>query len=301
MAAESASAAEGRAGIRSRTKYLVAAYPSVLLGLLFVIPLLMLVVFSFYLNVNGGYFKPGFTFENYVRFFTHRLYRGQLLFTLQISFVTTLITLVLGYPLAYYLSRMNNGLVRRAVMILVVSTLWITYVIRAYVWTVLLAKSGPISKIGVALGILPEPTGWTPGYWALVIGMAYAFLPFMILSLYNSLKNIDGELIEASKNLGAGPLETFRRVTLPLSKNGVISGSALVFILSLGVYVLPKILGSPSQWTIAIIIGDQVNQQQNIPFAAAMSIALMVVVVVILGAVARFTDVSAIGMGGDVQ
>lgn len=298
MATESASATGSRAGYRARTKYLVGAYPMVVLGLLFLVPLAMLFVFSFYVNVEGGYFEPGFTIENYVRFLTHTIYRNRLLFTMEISFITTVATLILGYPLAYYISRMGNGLVRRSIMILVVSTLWITYVIRAYAWTVLLSKNGFVSQLGVLLGILPHPMSFTPGYWSLVVGMTYAFLPFMILSLFNSLNNVDPGLIEASKILGASPLTTFRRVTLPLTKNGILSGSTLVFILSLGVYVLPKILGNPPQWTLAIIIGDQITQQSNIPFAAAMSIVLMIIVVVVLGIIARMTAVSAIGLGG---
>jgi len=128
--------------------------------------------------------------------------------------------------------------------------------------------------------------------------MVYVFLPFMILSLYSSLRNVDWELIEASKNLGAGPVTTFRRVTLPLSRNGVVSGSALVFILSLGAYVIPRLLGSAQQRTLPVLIELQVIQETNYPFGSVMSIMLVAVVVGSLVLLLRFTNLTAAGLGG---
>jgi putative spermidine/putrescine transport system permease protein len=116
--------------------------------------------------------------------------------------------------------------------------------------------------------------------------------------VYNSLRNVDEELLEASKNLGAGPVTTFRQVTLPLSKNGIVSGSVLVFILALGAYVLPRLLGTPSEWMLPVIIEQQITQESNVPFAAVLSLALVVVVVGFLWAVVRVTDLSAAGLGG---
>ena len=232
-----------RAGLVDRTKYYVLAYPMFWLAVVFVIPMAMLVVFSFYVNISGGAYRPGFTFENYVRFLTTPLYLEQLWLTIEISLVTTVVSLLLGYPISYYLARMNRPAVRSVLLITIVSTLWVTYIIRAYAWQVILAARGILSSVAVALGVLDSYTAFYPGYWALIVGMVYVFLPFMILSLYSSLRNVNWELIEASKNLGAGPATTFRRVTLPLSRNGVLSGSALVFILSLGAYVIPRLLG----------------------------------------------------------
>lgn len=290
-------ATAGRAGQRQNIKYYIISYPLVSLTVFFLVPLAMLVVFSFYQNVSGGYYEAAFTVENYTRFFTSNLYLGRLRFTLWLSFVTTVGCLALGYPLAYYLARLRNALIRRVLMIAVISTLWITYVIRAYAWDVMLSRNGIVSTLAVAVGIFDAPRSFVPGFGALTVGMIYVFLPFMVLTLYSSLKNIDTSLLEASKNLGAGPIETFRRVTLPLSMNGVVSGSVLVFILSLGSYVLPAVLGNPAQYTLPVIIGNEVSNS-NVPFGAAMSIVLLVVVVGILFVTVRVTNVSAADLGG---
>jgi putative spermidine/putrescine transport system permease protein len=292
-------AKSGRAGRQRRTKWYVLSYPMFWLAVIFLIPMAMLVVFSFYVNIPGGAYRPGFTIENYVRFLTTRLYLEQLWLTIEVSLVTTVASLVLGYPVAYYLARMDRPRLRSVLLITIVSTLWITYIIRAYAWQVILASRGILSTVAVGVGLLQSYQSFYPGYWALIVGMVYVFLPFMILSLYSSLRNVNWELIEASKNLGAGPLTTFRRITLPLSKNGVLSGSALVFILALGAYVIPRLLGSASERTLPVLIELQIIQETNYPFGAVMSIALVVVVVVSLGMLLKFTNLTAAGLGGD--
>jgi ABC-type spermidine/putrescine transport system permease subunit I len=131
--------------------------------------------------------------------------------------------------------------------------------------------------------------------------MVYVFLPFMILTLYTSIKNLDTSLIEASKSLGVGPLGTFRHVTLPLTKDGIYSGLLLVFVLSLGVYVLPQILGNPPQWTLAVLIGNQVTYESNVPFASALSIVLIAIVAILIWATIQFGNQSGLteNFGGE--
>ena len=300
MAAETASdgAEEGRAGLRENAKWYVLSYPLSWLVVVFLVPLSMLVVFSFWVNIPGGQYEAGFTLENYRRFLTTSLYLNQLWLTIELSLVTAVSSLFLGYPLAYYLARLNRPRLRSVLLITIVSSLWITYVIRAYAWQVILASRGIVSSIGVATGILSQHQSFYPGYWGLVVGMVYVFLPFMVLTLYSSLRNIDGELLEASKNLGAGPARTFRKVTLPLSKNGIASGTALVFILALGAYVLPRLLGSASQRTLPVLIEQQIMSESNYPFGAAMSIGLVAVVLVFLWVLLRLTNVSTGDLSG---
>ncbi len=299
-----------RAGLKSNTKWYALGYPLFWLVAVFLVPLAMLVVFSFYVNIPGGSYRPGVTLENYARFLDvsltlgwppveTNLYLRQLWLTIEISLVTAFASLLLGYPIAYYLARMNRPWLRSLLLITIISSLWVTYVIRAYAWQVILASGGVLSSIGVRTGLLAEPQSFYPGYWGLVVGMVYVFLPFMILTLYSSIRNIDGELLEASKNLGAGPVTTFRRVTLPLSKNGITSGMALVFILALGAYVMPRLLGSSAERTLPVLIEAQIMGEQNYPFAAAMSIGLIVVVLAFLWAMVRFTNVTAASLGGD--
>jgi len=217
--------------------------------------------------------------------------------TLELALVTALASLALGYPLAYYLARIDRPVLRNVLLITIVSSLWITYVIRAYAWQVILASRGILSSLGVATGVLETHQAFYPGYWGLVVGMVYVFLPFMVLSLYSSIRNLDGELLEASKNLGAGPLRTFRKVTLPLTKNGIASGTSLVFILALGSYVLPRLLGTPAQRTLPVLIEQQVMSESNYPFGAAMSIMLILVMLLFLWAIVRIANVSAANIG----
>lgn len=284
-----------------QTKYLIASYPATVLVLLFLLPLCLLFLYSFYTNVSGGYLERTLTLANYLRLVREPLYVDRLVFTLRIAAMTTIVSLLLGYPLAYRLARTRSSRVRRTVLTIVVSSLWLTFIIRGYAWSVMLSSDGLIPVAAASVGLLDEPVSFVPGYWALVVSMVYVFLPFMVLTLYTSIKNVDLELLEASKNLGAGPVTTFRHVTLPLTKSGIVSGSLLVFVLSLGVYVLPRILGSPSQWTLAVIIGNQVTIESNVPFGAALSIVLMLVVVLLVAVTVRLTGVTTFGLnnGGE--
>ena len=292
------SGTSGRAGIAGKAKWYVLSYPLTWLLVVFLVPLGMLVVFSFWVNIPGGQYRPGVTLENYVRFLTRSIYLQQLRVTIELSLITSLASLVLGYPLAYFLARLDRPWLRSTLLVTIISSLWITYVIRAYAWQVILASGGIVSSVGVAVGVLETQTSFYPGYWGLVVGMVYVFLPFMVLTLYSSLRNLDGELLEASKNLGAGPLRTFRRVTLPLTKNGVASGTSLVFILALGAYVLPRLLGSGQQRTLPVLIEQQIMSESNYPFGAAMSIGLIIVVLVFLWLLLRVTNVTTGDLGG---
>jgi putative spermidine/putrescine transport system permease protein len=288
----------GRAGLKQNAKYYILSYPLAWLVFVFLVPLGMLFMFSFWVHVPGTGYTAGFTLDNYARFFTSSLYVQQLWVTLELALVTAISSLLLGYPLAYYLARIDRPWLRNVLLITIISSLWITYVIRAYAWQVILASRGILSSFGVATGILGSHQSFYPGYWGLVVGMVYVFLPFMVLSLYSSIRNLDGELLEASKNLGAGPVRTFRRVTLPLTKNGIASGTALVFILALGAYVLPRLLGTPNQRTLPVLIEQQIMSESNYPFGAAMSVLLIVVMLVFLWALIRITNVSAANIGG---
>ena len=266
-----------------RVKYLIVSYPAITLSLFFAVPLLLLVVVSAFQNIEGGFFQPAFTLENYVRFIGSDLFQGRMIYTLRVAGLTTILCLAVGYPLAYYIATLKSELWRRVYLSVIVSSLFLTFIIRAFAWQILLSSDSIVPTIASAIGLLEEPVALVPSYVALVVGMVYVFLPFMILTLYTSIRDVDNSLQEASRSLGARPLRTFREVTLPLTKSGIISGSMLVFVLSLGVYVLPRILGNPPQWTLAVLIGNQVGVEGNIPYGATVSIVLLMVVGIILG------------------
>jgi len=271
------------ADVLPRAKYLIVSYPAITLSLFFVVPLLLLSVVSAFQNIEGAFFEPAFTLENYVRFIGSDLFQGRMFYTLRLAGLTTGLCLAIGYPLAYYIATLKSELWRRVYLSIIVSSLFLTFIIRGFAWQVLLSSDSIVPTIAAAIGLLEEPVALVPSYFALVVGMVYVFLPFMVLTLYTSIRDVDNSLQEASRSLGARPLRTFREVTLPLTKSGIISGSMLVFVLSLGVYVLPRILGNPPQWTLAVLIGNQVGVEGNIPYGATISIVLLMVVGVIVG------------------
>lgn len=266
----------------SRTKYLLISYPVIVLGILVIVPVGLLFVVSFFHNIEGGFYRPGFTLENYTRFFGSSLYRGRVLYTLRLAVVVSGITLLVGYPIAYYIAQLRSKLWRRIYLTAIVSTLFLTFIVRAFAWQTLLESDSIVPTMAAAIGLMAEPSSLVPSYLALVIAMVYVFLPFMVVTLYTTIKDIDRSLVEASRDLGAGPLETFVRVTLPLSKNGIVSGVLLVFTLSLGLYVVPRILANPPEWTIAVLIGEQVGVEGNIPFGAAISVVILFIVCTML-------------------
>lgn len=270
-------------------RYLLLVPPLGFVAVFFLVPLGLLVVYSFYVNPEGAtLYRPGFTLENYVRFFTSEFYRGKLLLTLKFGVVVTVVTMVLGYPLAYFLAR-TTARKRHATILLLLSSLYVTYIIRAYAWTVVLAQNGVLNNVLGALGL---PTlALYPGPWSVTIGLVYSFYPFFVLTLYSSIANIPVELEEASKNLGAGRLKTFVRVVLPLSKNGALAGAGLVFVLTVGSYVNPVILGTPAERFLPVLIQQQVQTEFNVPFASVLSMVMLTIIMVIIVITVRLVDV----------
>lgn len=287
-----------RGWLDDHSESIVLGYPLAMLALLFAVPLTLLIATSFYPKPSGEYYRIGFTLEHYVRLFTVPLYFERLAFTIALSMGTAFACLAIGYPIAYTLARMDSRFRRRVYITTIVSTMWLTYIIRSYAWTVILAKNGVLNEFLLTVGVVDEALALTPGIWALSIGMTYVFLPFAILTLYSSINNINPELEEASKNLGADRLQTFRRITLPLSRNGIYSAWMLVFILALGAYIVPRILGTPAQWTLPVIIGNQSLSHLNVPFGAALSLVMMVVVIAILSAGYTFLGLDSREMAG---
>lgn len=287
-----------RQWVNSHSKAIVLGYPLGMLLLFFAIPLVLLIATSFYPKPSGEYYEVGFTLDHYIRLFTVPLYLKRLGFTIGLSIGTAFACLAIGYPIAYSLSRMESRLRRQVYITVIVSTMWLTYIIRSYAWTVILSKNGVLNNFLRTTGIIDQALALTPGIWALAIGMTYVFLPFAILTLYSSINNINPELEEASKNLGANRVQTFRRVTLPLSRNGIYSAWMLVFILALGAYIVPRILGKPEHWTLPVIIGNQSLSQLNVPFGAALSLVMMAVVIVILGTGYKVLGLSSRSMAG---
>jgi len=270
---------------RAAGKWLLFLPGVAFLGAFFVVPLALLVVHSFYVNPPGaGMYEPGFTFENYLRLVREPFYAGRVVATLKFGVIVTTITAVIGYPLAYYLARARS-LPRQVALVAVLGTLYVTYVIRAFAWSVILSDNGIMNTVlqslaGFSLSVYP-------GTWAVVAGLVYSFYPFYVITVFATVRNIDPRLEEASQALGAGRLRTFLHVTLPLSKYGVMAGAMWVFVLTVGSFVNPVLLGKPEDWFLPVIIERQVQRELNVPFGSVLSLVLMSIVAVTVLAAAR--------------
>jgi spermidine/putrescine transport system permease protein len=265
-----------RAALRaeSRRGFLMALPAYAYLALFFALPLVIVSVYSFATrNRSGGTDLTGWNLDSYARL-AEPVVRTVVLRSLWIAILTTLICLVIGYPFAYYLTT-RRPLVRGLMIVFVMIPFWSNFLVRNYAWRVLLGRDGLVSDAFQAVGLGAREYLFTPT--AVLIGLVYGFLPFMILPLYASIERIDGSLMEASRDLYASGWQTFRRVLLPLSMPGVIAGSILVFVPSLGAYVTPEILGGAKTTLLGSYIVTQFLTARNWPVGAALSFMLMAV------------------------
>ncbi|MBX3015371.1 MAG: ABC transporter permease [Caldilineaceae bacterium] len=252
---------------------------------LLIIPLLLTIVTSFGQRDTDGNVIYAFTLENYRRLvgFTAEgfdtLYLGILIRSLTLAFQTTIFAILLAYPLAFFIARAPIQR-RNTLLFLVLVPLWTNFVIRIYAWIMILRTQGVLNGIlGWLAGLvgLPfSPFDFYPSQGAVLVGMVYEFLPFMILPIYTSLEKIDGSLLEASADLGANPLRTFWRIILPLSMPGVVAGTILTFIPVIGTFVVSDILGGRQVILVGNLIQRQFLEARNPPFGAAASIILMI-------------------------
>lgn len=254
-------------------------YPPLLAAVL-LLPLLLLLVFSFLYPVGrmlvGSLFDPGFTFHNYVHIFTEPLYLKILLRTLWIAFATTVGAFLLGYPVSYAMARAGS---KRTLWIAacVLIPLWTSVLVRSYAWIILLQRKGVINDILIKTGILEQPLRLIYTEGAVIIAMTHVLMPFMILPIYSALRTIPKELPQAAANLGAGVFTTFFKITLPLSLSGVFAGTLMTFILALGFYVTPALVGGPQTLMMATLIGQQTTVLLNWPLAGALATVLLAV------------------------
>ncbi|MEP9368564.1 ABC transporter permease [Xanthobacter sp. VNH20] len=258
-----------------------------------VAPLAILALMSFWTSTIFG-LSTDFTLDNYRTLVADPVYLLVLLQTLRIALMVTLISLVLSYPVAFFIAKARGGR-RTALLLLLFVPFWSSYVVRTFVWLPMLGRSGLVNNVLVHLGLISEPLDWLLyNEGATQIGLIYVYTLFMTLPIYLSLDRIDPQLIEAASDLGAGPVRSFLRVVLPLSMPGVISGCVMVFLLTCGAYVTPQLLGGTSGVMIGNIIAVQYTNTNNWALGATLSIALICVVLLILvlfGRRVRLNDV----------
>ena len=250
------------------------------LGLFFLVPLLLILAYSFGTSGVYGGITLGFNPGNYLKV-VDPLYLEIIVRTLVIALINTLLCLALGYPLAYFIVFRGGGW-KNALILLVMVPFWTSLLIRAYAWVVILGGNGLANKALQFLGITDEPLNLIYTPQAVLMGMFYSYLPFMILPLYAALEKFDTRLKEAAQDLGASRWHTFWRVTFPLSMPGVIAGSILVFIPSAGEFVIPDLLGGSRTVMTGNLIQNQFLQSRDWAFGSALSVMLAVLM---LGAI----------------
>ncbi len=239
----------------------------------FLVPILIMLAYSLMPRGVYGGVDPGFTLEHYRRFFDP-LYLDILQRTLVWSVACTVICLVLGYPVAYVIARAGRW--KNFLLFLVVLPFWTSFLVRTFAMIFLLRDTGLINSWLVQVGVDPISKLYTP--FAVMAGLVYGFLPFMILPIYASLEKLDLSLLEAAEVLGAKPAERFRRVTLPLSMPGVVAGCLLVFIPALGSFLTSDLLGGAKQMMIGNLVQNQFAAARNWPFGSAASFIVMALV-----------------------
>jgi len=247
---------------------------------LLVIPCALLLVNSFFERGVYGGIDYILTAENYVRAIDP-LYAEIFWSSARVALITTIASLCLGYPAAYCIALMPK---RRqlAYLILVMLPLWSNYLIRTYAWMVLLNSEGLINKTLLSVGVIDAPLPLLYNDFAIVIGLTYAYVPFMILALFSSISKLGPELREASTDLGASPLMTFWRVTLPLTLPGVAAGAVFVFVLSVGNFVTPDLLGGGKRTMLGNLIYDQFLTARDWPFGSAIAAIVIGIMMLLL-------------------
>lgn len=279
----------GRA--RPGGRWLVVAMPYFWLLLFFLIPFLIVLKIIF---AEVQIAQPPYTrlFEladetlritlnlgNYLYLLTDDLYLSAYLQSVKVALISTILCLLVGYPMAYAIARAAPTQ-RNVLLMLIVLPSWTSFLIRIYAWIGLLKNNGYINNLLMALGVIDEPLVLLHTQVAVYIGIVYAYLPFMVLPIYANLVKLDESLLEAASDLGARPWKTFLTVTLPLSKGGIIAGSMLVFIPAVGEFVIPELLGGPETLMIGKVLWQEFFNNRDWPVASAVAIVMLVLLVV---------------------
>jgi ABC-type spermidine/putrescine transport system permease subunit I len=264
------------------TRRSILAVPTIVwAGIFFFVPLVLLVFYSFgQINIFTFDVTWGWTFENYQRIIDP-LYFKPIMRGVGISLLATTLCLVIGFPVALWMSRLS-GIAQSLLLVAVLVPFWASFVVRTYALVNLLSDGGPVADALRAIGIGDGAPGimYTP--LAVAIGIVYSYLPLMILPLFVALERIDPSLLQASADLGASSFRSFRRVTLPLAVPGIVAGCVLVGIPATGEYVIPAILGGGKTLLVGNVIADQFLKVGDYPFGSALAVALVLALLAIL-------------------
>lgn len=264
--------------------------PLYLFTIVFVaLPIIYLIVLSFMTRAETWGVVNDFTFDNYRKIW-NPVYLNTFRESFQLAILTTICTLVIGYPFGYFMARLEKK-ARSMMMLLVVIPFWTSALMRMYGWIIIFRSNGLLDKLLMGSGITEDPLKLLYSYPAVLVGMVYSLLPFMILSVYSSTDKMDWSLVEASRDLGATRLQAFLTVTVKMTLPGIMSGIVLVFIPSMGLFFIADILGGGKVMLVGNLIQNQLNNGRDWPFAAALSVVLMIFTSVMIWLYRKVTKV----------
>ena len=282
---------------------LVIAAPYLWLLLFFLVPFLIVLKISFSeVQIAMPPYAPlvqwaqdakrlvlTFNLDNYLFLLTDDLYVSTFFYSVRVAAISTLLCLLIGYPMAYAIARATPTQ-RNLYLMLIILPFWTSFLLRVYAWVGLLKTDGVINNVLTGIGLLDQPLTLLYTDFAVYVGIVYSYLPFMILPLYSNLEKHDLTLLEAAADLGARPITGFLRITLPLSLPGVIAGSLLVFIPAVGEYVIPSLLGRTDQLMIGRVLSDEFFSNRDWPVASAVAIAMLLLLVIPIMLFQRFQN-----------
>ena len=266
---------------RKRSAALLSIPLSVWTFALVGIVLLYIIALSFMTAVPGEYrVEYTLTLDNYRKLFSGDYFKV-LINSIVLAFETTVLCVAIGYPFGYYMARAGRKW-RGILMLLVIVPFWTNALVRIYGWKILMMGNGPINDIVIALGLTERPLKLLNTYGAVLLGMVYALIPFMILPVYSSVEKMDWSLVAASRDMGASAARAFLTVTLPLTAPGMMAGIVLVFVPAIGLFFISDLLGGSTAIYAGNLVRDQLLKAKDLPFAAAISVVLLVLTLIIL-------------------
>lgn len=271
--------------IKSSWAAFLIALPLAFMAAFFFVPFLVTVVASFH-NAEGAW-----TLANYKKIVADSYYPGIFYTTFKLSLIATIVSFLVGYPIAYYIVNIvKSRTTRRFCYLLVIMPLFTSNIVRSFGWLILLGRQGLVNQALVAIGIVERPVAILFTETAIVIGLAYILVPFMVLTISSVLQTIDRSLVEASLDLGSSRLATFFHITLPLSLPGVIAGSLIVFTLAVSAYVVPAIMSGGRVVVMAMPIFDNYASLFDFNFGAALAVGLLVITLILIALYLLFIE-----------
>jgi len=253
---------------------------ALLLGCFVALPLLLVVIVSFMKRGLYGGIEYQFTIANYIKMI-NPMYFKIVWSSVELSFFTTMICLILGYPFAYFIAK-TPKVTRGILLMLMILPFWTNSLVRTYAWIMLLRTEGLINAVLMHIGLISAPLQMLYNETAVLLGLVYVLFPFMVLPLYTSIEKLDPSLLEAANDLGATPIQAFLKVTLPMTKAGIMAGFILVFIPSMGYFFIPDLMGGSKAMMLSNLIKNQFLTARDWPFGSAISIVLILITLVMI-------------------